>query len=107
MDLRDKKIEKLILEINQLLENEAGSLIPLVTKAVRLANLCNDVEHRFLFEVHLNGVEGTIKWPKNQKPRWDVAEAMCDDRRMSLPSGQSDKGISPILSSNWNTSGMA
>ena len=101
MDLRDKRIEELILEINQLLENEAGSLIPLVTKAVRLANLCNDVEHRFLFEVHLNGVKGTIKWPKNQKPRWDVAKAMRDDLRMEQTGDQSDEDIkAPIPYSN-------
>lgn len=93
MDLPNKKIEELILDINQLLESETGSLVPLVTKAVRLANLRDDTEYRFLFEVHLNGVEGTIKWPRPQKPRWDVGMAVCNDRRPLQGSDQPGKRI--------------
>ena len=102
MDLRDKKIDKLILEINHLLENETSSLIPLVTKAASLANLCDDAEHRRLFDLHLDGVDpnetsgGRIqKWPdKNQKPRWDVAEALLQDRRPPQDRDQSGERVS-------------
>lgn len=90
MDSRNKKIEELILEINHLLGSETGSLVPLVTKAIRLADLRNDAEYKFLFELHLNGVDGTIQWPKNQKLRWDVGKVLCDDRR-TMHSDQSDK----------------
>jgi hypothetical protein len=89
MDSRSNQIIELLNEINRLLDNHSGSLVPLVTKAARLANLCDDTEHKLLFEIHVDGLDNNNpsggrfqKWPdKNRKPKWDVVEAFCSDRR--------------------------
>lgn len=80
--------QKLVDEINDVLERRTGSLTSAVRKAARLALLCNDHEHRMLFDMHLNGVNPNNlenmqipKWPdQNLPPKWDVITAFMHDR---------------------------
>jgi hypothetical protein len=55
MDPKYSRIHGLISEINNLLDNDSGSLLPLLNKAATLASLCDDIEHRVLFEYHIEG----------------------------------------------------
>lgn len=90
MDSKYKLISGLLSEINQLLDNDTEYLLPLLNKAARLASLCGDIEHRVLFETHIEGIDLSKssgdriqKWSENREPRWDIINAFYSDRRMS------------------------
>jgi predicted nucleotide-binding protein len=86
MDPSEIQKQKLVGDINAGLEQTNGSLVPVLRKAIRLAKLCNDLEHQFLFELHLDGASiiGGVrveKWPdQNVKPKWDFLKAFAEDR---------------------------
>jgi hypothetical protein len=98
---REHKL-KLIEEINRNLEEEDGSLKPAVHKAVRLADLCGDVEYRLLFELHLDGADlngnsGTRveKWhDQGIHPKWDITEAFYGDR--AVPGGATASSLTTL-----------
>lgn len=79
---------KLIEEINQHLEQEDASLQSALRKAIRLADLCGEMEYKMLFELHLDGVDpngtgGTrvSKWhDQNVQPKWDIGKTFFQDR---------------------------
>ena len=54
-------IKNLIDKIYVLLDDQSSSLIPLLNNALRLANLVNDEDMIRLFEVHLEGIDSSIK----------------------------------------------
>jgi predicted nucleotide-binding protein len=99
---KEEMIYQLIKEINLLIEQTDNSIIPIVTKAIRLASLCEEEEYRLLFELHLNGItadeleEPRIqKWSDyEKKPKWNLITALFQDRAMqdkkfqSLPLSQ-------------------
>ena len=96
---------KLVEEINQHLEQDT-SLQPAVRKAIRLADLCKEVEYRMLFELHLDGVDpnGTSgtrvpKWhDQNVQPKWDILKAFFEDRDVrGQTNGSSISKIEHIL----------
>jgi Predicted nucleotide-binding protein containing TIR-like domain len=80
--------QRLIDEINQMLEHGSGSLTSVLRKATRLAELCGDHEHRIIFDLHLKGVDPQNldktqlpQWPsKDLKPKWNVLLAFGNDR---------------------------
>lgn len=89
---RTQKSE-LLAEVNRLLESEGPeSLVPLLRKAVRLAQMCDEHEYKVLFESHLTGVDPSVKgvrdnrvqiWPyPERQPRFDVAKMLFEDRRI-------------------------
>lgn len=92
MALDDGKMA-LIAEINRQLD-EHGALTPIVRKASRLAQLIGDMEHRILFDLHLDGADpsesfGTRIQPwadPNVQPKWDVVSGFLQDR--ALPDGR-------------------
>lgn len=86
---------QLVDEINLLLEDGGTQVSSIIRKAIRLAALCGDQEHRLLFDAHLDGADLTgssgsriEKWSdSNKPPKWDVTAAFYEDR--SAPNGQS------------------
>lgn len=84
---KERKL-KLIEEINRYLEHDADSLQPALRKAIRLADICGDVEHRMLFELHLDGADlGSTrvqKWhDQSVQPKWEIDKAFFEDRAMN------------------------
>jgi len=89
MNDRDK-IHTLLDELQtELAAGGTGSLVPLVTKATRLAHLVNQPEYAMLFELHLDGLQkakenaGTraTPWPDSSRsPNWDPLQAFFQDR---------------------------
>jgi hypothetical protein len=87
------RIREVLDELNLLLETPQDSLVPMLTKATRLAELCGEHEYKLLFQFHLNGVnpkessprdERVETWPDaNKQPRFDVAKMMMADRKIS------------------------
>lgn len=85
--LIDEK-KKLLQEIfSYLEENTPDSLLPALRKVVRLADLLDEQEYRFLFQRHIDGwPKGNQtrtdiqKWRSNKPPRWDVLGMVMDDR---------------------------
>jgi predicted nucleotide-binding protein len=80
-------------EVNHLLETRQDSLVPLLTKATRLAELCEEHEYKLLFQSHLNGIDpqrGTPPqdrrveiWPfPDKQPRFDVTKMLFTDRQL-------------------------
>jgi hypothetical protein len=80
------------------LSSASAAITPMVRKAARLAELMGDMEHRVLFDLHLDGFDpsgssGTRvqPWPDpNVQPKWNVVGAALDDRaepegRQGLP----------------------
>lgn len=71
---------RLVDEIYHLLEHNSSQVSSILKKAIRLAEACGDMEHRLLFDIHLDGVDLTgasgariEKWPDpNQQPKWDI-----------------------------------
>ncbi len=80
--------EKLIQEICELLDSSARpSIVPIVQKASRLAAITDQEEYRYLFDLHLHGIDLKIsepahkKWPdRSRQPKWDPATAFSQDR---------------------------
>jgi len=79
-----------IKEIKALLEHEGGSTSYLLSKAARLANLCGDVEHETLFNLHLEGLDfdessGTFdsKLHSSTGTGFNCIEAFYEDRILS------------------------
>ena len=79
---------RLLQEIFFLLEEDKFvSLLPVLRKAVRLANLLDEQEYRFLFQRHIDGWPSekqprtsVQKWTSEEAPRWDVLEMAIEDR---------------------------
>jgi hypothetical protein len=86
---------QLVEEINLLLDDSNSQVSSIIRKAIRLADLCGDLEYRLLFDIHLDGADLTgssgsriEKWPcSDKKPKWDVTAAFYEDRL--APNGQS------------------
>ncbi|MGQ0761808.1 MAG: TIR domain-containing protein [Acidobacteriota bacterium] len=82
------KAQRLVDEINQMLEHGSGSLTSVLRKATRLAELWGDHEYRIMFDLHLKGVDPKNldktqlpQWPsKDLHPRWNVLLAFGNDR---------------------------
>lgn len=80
--------KKLLQEIFSLLEEDKFvSLLPVLRKAVRLANLLDEQEYRFLFQRHIDGWPSgkqprtsVQKWTSEKAPRWDVLKMAIEDR---------------------------
>lgn len=98
---------KLIEEINDQLEHGGAPASLIVPKAIRLADLCGDFEHRLLFELHLDGYDpdggsGTRirKWhDQSLQPKWNIVDAFYEDRHSKGRShGASLQEIEHILS---------
>ena len=80
-------------EINHLLETEQGSIVPMLTKATRLADLCGEHEYKLLFQFHLAGIDlqdhsprdkRVETWPDpGKQPKFDIIKMMEADRRIS------------------------
>lgn len=85
--LIDEK-KNLLQEIFSFLEEDKSvSLLPVLRKAVRLSNLLDEPEYRFLFQRHIDGWPrgktprtSVQKWTSEKAPRWDVLEMAIDDR---------------------------
>jgi predicted nucleotide-binding protein len=87
MNLEFDRMTRLISEVNNLLNDDSSSLLPLLNNAARLAGMCGDMEHKILFDIHIKGFKlnesgAWIKnqWPKGQTPKWDIAGAFKNDR---------------------------
>jgi hypothetical protein len=82
------EIKKLLEDTQVLMDDSTGPLSPIVRRAVRLAGLVGDAEHRDLFQLHLEGfLYAESAGPRHTpwtdpegKPRWDVRKAFSDDR---------------------------
>jgi predicted nucleotide-binding protein len=90
---RNIQIRDLVSDLQQELTFKTGTLVPLLTRAVRLAHLVDEPEYRLLFEFHLSGISMTSTLPsvtpwtqKSGKPRWDPVQAYFEDR--ALPDGK-------------------
>src|SRR5947209_7576661 len=85
MKINNSPKQLLIQDINDLLEQPSSLLTPIVRKASRLAQLCNQLKYQALFELHLDGLSDSAsrisKWPAtDREPSWDYAKAFCNDR---------------------------
>lgn len=96
MSTSDTQKQRLVDDLNAGLEQTGASLVPLLRKAIRLAKLCQDLEHQLLFELHLDGASpvGGIrvqKWPDQRiKPKWDIFQAFSQDRAVENGQIQGD-----------------
>lgn len=93
--MTDPVLQQLVDELQaQLGADDAGSLVPVVTRAVRIAHLADQPEYAALFELHLDGASkdknsgGRVThWPDpGRQPRWNPVQAFFEDRATS--SGQ-------------------
>jgi predicted nucleotide-binding protein len=79
----------LVNEILSALESPDNfPLTPIVRKAVRLAELCDEPEYRLLFQHHIDGIAkerslrtSVQRWSDPSRlPKWDLIKAWMDDR---------------------------
>ena len=82
----------MVEELQRQLANEtSGSLVPLLTRSVRLAHLANEPEYAALFELHLDGFDKNksagarvTPWADAaRQPKWDPVQAFFQDRTVS------------------------
>src|SRR5258705_13119375 len=89
---RTRKSE-LLAEVNLLLESEGPeSVVSLLRKAIRLAQMCDEHEYKVLLESHLMGIDPSVEgvhdervqiWPyPDRQPRFDVVKMLFEDRRI-------------------------
>jgi predicted nucleotide-binding protein len=92
MDSVKRALANEILSASESLKNPP--LTPIVRKAVRLAELCDEPEYRLLFQLHIDGMAkeesprtSVQKWrDPSRTPKWEPMEAWIEDR--TLPNKQ-------------------